>query len=190
MNGPMAHFLFVAYPSSGGAECFGWSFARVVSRLCENGEGSMRDKLIELLEPVVRNLGFELWELEYAARKGNGFLRLYIDAEQGIDLEACEKVSRAVSAVLDEADPIPVEFTLEVSSPGMDRVLRTATHFARCVGERANVEMVLPVNGRRRFLGKLLAVNDAEVTLEQDGQPVQLALSGISKAHLAPEFDA
>lgn len=149
----------------------------------------MRERLIELLEPVVRAQGFTLWELEFAARRGDGCLRLYIDAEQGIDLEACEKVSRAVSAVLDEADPIPVEYTLEVSSPGMDRVLRTAAHFMRFVGERASVDMVLPVNGRRRFLGKLLAVTDTELTLEQDGQSVQLSLAGISKARLAPEFD-
>lgn len=149
----------------------------------------MREKLIELLEPVVRAQGCELWELKYQARRGNGFLRLYIDAEQGIDLEACEKVSRAVSAVLDERDPIPVEYTLEVSSPGMDRVLRTAAHFTRYIGERASVDMVLPVNGRRRFLGKLLAVNGVELTLEQDGQPVLLPLAGISKARLAPEFE-
>jgi len=149
----------------------------------------MRDKLVELLEPVVRAQGYELWELEYQPRRGEGFLRLYIDAADGIDLDACETVSRAVSAVLDEHDPIPVEYTLEVSSPGMDRVLRTAAHFTRFVGERASVDMVLPVNGRRRFLGKLLAVNEGELTLEQDGQPVQLRLDGISKARLAAAFD-
>ncbi|MGC3980152.1 MAG: ribosome maturation factor RimP [Steroidobacteraceae bacterium] len=149
----------------------------------------MRDKLIELLEPVVRGAGFELWELEYASRRNGGMLRLYIDSPDGIDLEACEKVSRAVSALMDEVDPIPDEYTLEVSSPGMDRVLRTAEHFARYVGERANVEMVLPVNGRRRFLGKILAVQDGGLSLEQDGQPVQLSLEGISKARLAPDFD-
>lgn len=148
----------------------------------------MRDKLIGLLEPVVLSQGFELWELEYVPRRDGAFLRLFIDSEQGIDVEACEKVSRAVSAVLDEVDPIPVEYTLEVSSPGMDRVLRTAAHFTRFVGERASVDMVLPVAGRRRFLGKLLAVTNTELTLEQDGQPVQLTLSGISKARLAPEF--
>jgi len=154
----------------------------------------MREKLIELLEPVVRAQGYELWELEYQPRRSEGFLRLYIDtrvdAEQGIDVDACETVSRAVSVVLDERDPIPVEYTLEVSSPGMDRVLRTAAHFTRFVGERASVDMVLPVNGRRRFLGKLLAVKDGELTLEQDGLPVQLRLDGVSKARLAPDFGA
>ncbi|MGD9841552.1 MAG: ribosome maturation factor RimP [Steroidobacteraceae bacterium] len=166
----------------------------------------MRERLIELLEPVVRDLGFELWDLEYAARRGNGFLRLYIDvgvdaaqrvdnaeseneaSDQGIDLEDCAVVSRAVSALLDERDPIPVEYTLEVSSPGMDRVLRTAAHFARFIGERAQVEMTLPVNGRRKFLGKLLALNANELSLEQDGVPVLLPFSGINTARLAPEF--
>jgi ribosome maturation factor RimP len=131
----------------------------------------MRDKLIELLEPVVRNLGFELWSWS-TRQRGNGFLCLY-RCRAGHRSEACEKVSRAVSAALDEADPIPVEYTLEVSSPGMDRVLRTAAHFARFVAN-VPVEMVLPVGGRRRFLGKILTVTDAEVTLEQDGQPVRL----------------
>jgi ribosome maturation factor RimP len=163
----------------------------------------MRERLIELLEPVVRGLGYELWDLEYAARRGNGFLRLYIDtgvgfehsaaveneADQGIDLEDCALVSRAVSLVLDERDPIPVEYTLEVSSPGMDRVLRTAAHFTRFIGERAQVEMTLPVNGRRKFLGKLLALNADELSLEQDGVAVQLPFSGINKARLAPDFN-
>ncbi len=148
----------------------------------------MRERLTELLEPVVNRLGFELWELEYAARRGGGFLRLYIDAEQGVGLDDCAEVSRAVSAVLDEQDPIPVEYTLEVSSPGMDRVLRTSAHFARFVGERAQIEMVLPVNGRRKFLGRLLAVNDRELTLDQDGTAVSLSLDGINKARLAPEY--
>ena len=148
----------------------------------------MRERLTELLEPVVNHLGFELWELEYSARRAGGFLRLYIDAAQGVGLDDCAEVSRAVSAVLDEQDPIPVEYTLEVSSPGMDRVLRTPAHFARFVGERAQVEMVLPVNGRRKFLGQLMAVNDRELTLDQDGHSVVLSIDGINKARLAPEY--
>ena len=106
-----------------------------------------------------------------------------------MELEDCATVSRAVSAVLDERDPIPVEYTLEVSSPGLDRVLRTPAHFARYIGERAQVEMVLPVNGRRKFLGKLLSVNERELSLEQDGVPVTLLLDGISKARLAPVYE-
>ena len=149
----------------------------------------MREQLAELLEPVVKGLGFELWDLEYTARRAGGFLRLYIDADQGVGLDDCADVSRAVSVVLDERDPIPVEYTLEVSSPGLDRVLRTPAHFARFVGERAQVEMVLPVNGRRKFLGLLLSVNDHELVIDQDGVNVSLSIEGINKARLAPMFD-
>lgn len=148
----------------------------------------LREQLIELLEPTVRHLGYELWELEYAGRRNGGLLRLYIDSQQGIDLDDCEQVSRAVSEVLDAADPIPDEYTLEVSSPGLDRVLRTEAHFARFVGERASVEMRLPLNGRRRFLGRIAAVTAGTVELEVDGQTYPLAVEGIHKARLAPDL--
>jgi ribosome maturation factor RimP len=150
--------------------------------------GVLREQLIELLEPVVRHLGYALWELEYAGRRNGGLLRLYIDSPAGIDVEACERVSRAVSEVLDESDPIPAEYTLEVSSPGLDRVLRTEAHFAQFIGERANVEVRLPVDGRRRFLGKILTVAAGELQLEVDGQMICLAVEGIHKARLAPEL--
>lgn len=146
----------------------------------------MRERLIELLTPVVRAQGVELWELEYSPRRGNALLRIYIDAEQGIDVDDCARVSHAVSAALDEADPIPIEYTLEVSSPGMDRVLRTAAHFERFVGDKAQVDMVVPVNGRRKFLGKILSVSGDDLVLDQDGMPVTLSIAGVSKARLAP----
>jgi len=146
----------------------------------------MREKLIELLEPVVRAQGVELWELEYAPRRGGGLLRVYIDAEQGIDVDDCARVSHALSAKLDEVDPLPVEYTLEVSSPGMDRVLRSAAHFARFVGDKAQVDMVVPVNGRRKFLGRIISVSGDDLVLEQDGIPVTLSVAGVSKARLAP----
>ena len=147
----------------------------------------LRDQLIELLQPVVVNLGYELWELEYAARSGGGLLRLYIDSESGITLEDCERVSRAVSETLDTTDPIQGQYTLEVSSPGLDRVLRTAEHFSRFVGERARVETTMPVDGRKRFVGRLMEVADGHVTLEVDGSALKLQIAGIHKARVAPE---
>ncbi len=146
----------------------------------------LRDQLIELLQPVVVNLGYELWELEYAARSGGGLLRLYIDSPQGITLDDCERVSRAVSAVMDEEDPIAGHYTLEVSSPGLDRVLRTAEHFARFNGERVKVETTTPVNGRKRFAGRLTDVSDGQIALEVDGGLVRLPIDGIHKARVAP----
>jgi ribosome maturation factor RimP len=148
----------------------------------------LRDQLGELLGPVVHGLGYELWEIEYAPRAGGGLLRLYIDSPDGISLDDCERVSRAVSSVLDEADPIPGEYTLEVSSPGLDRVLRTHAHFERFAGERVKVEMMQPVNGRKRFQGRLQKVEESEITLEMDSGTVSLPIDDIHRARLVPEI--
>lgn len=147
----------------------------------------LRDTLSALLAPVVEALGYELWELEYSAGRGNGLLRLYIDAEAGITVDDCERVSRAVSEHLDAADPIPGQYTLEVSSPGLERPLRSAAHFARFVGEPVSVETVQPLEGRRRFKGRLAAASAEVVEVEVDGRRWMLPLSGIRRAHLAPD---
>jgi len=148
----------------------------------------LRDQLVELLGPVVSELGYELWELEYIGQSGSGLLRLYIDSAEGISVEDCERVSRAVSATMDVADPIASNYTLEVSSPGLDRVLRTAEHFARFPGEQVKVEMVRAVGGRKRFAGRLVKVEGGDITLEVDGSTVSLPVNGINKARLAPEL--
>jgi ribosome maturation factor RimP len=148
----------------------------------------LRDQLGELLGPIVVGLGYELWEIEYAPRAGGGLLRLYIDSPDGISLDDCEKVSRAVSAMLDEADPIPNEYTLEVSSPGLDRVLRTQAHFLRFAGSRVKVEMIQQINGRKRFQGRLKQVGQGEITLEMDGGEVSLPIEDIHRARLVPDL--
>jgi ribosome maturation factor RimP len=148
----------------------------------------LRDQLSELLAPVVTGLGYELWELTYAPRAGGGLLRLYIDSPHGISLDDCERVSRQVSEALDASDPIPGHYTLEVSSPGLDRALRTKAHFERFAGEQVRLEMVQPVEGRKRFAGRLAAVGEGDVTLEVDGVRVNLPIEGIRTARLAPEF--
>lgn len=147
----------------------------------------LRNQLGELLGPVVVGLGYELWEIEYASRAGGGLLRLYIDAPEGISVDDCERVSRAVSVTLDEADPIPGEYTLEVSSPGLDRVLRTQAHFARFAGEKVKLEMMRPIDGRKRFQGLLKKVGESEITLEMDGGVVSLPIDDIHRARLVPE---
>jgi ribosome maturation factor RimP len=148
----------------------------------------LRDELSQLLGPVVASRGVELWELEYATRPGGGLLRLYIDSPQGITVDDCERVSRAVSDVLDEQDPIPGEYTLEVSSPGLDRVLRKREHFARFAGEQVRVEMREPIAGRKRFMGRLIAVAEQEITLSVDGTKVGLPIDEIHKARLVPQM--
>ncbi|MEJ0039797.1 MAG: ribosome maturation factor RimP [Gammaproteobacteria bacterium] len=107
--------------------------------------------------------------------------------ESGIGIEDCARVSREVSALLDVEDPIPSAYTLEVSSPGEDRVLRTRAHFDRFAGSRVLVELKVPRDGRRRYTGMLTSINDVGVELEVDRQPVTVRFDEIEKARLAPE---
>jgi ribosome maturation factor RimP len=132
-------------------------------------------------------MGYELVDLD--ARVGaNGLLRLYIDQEAGINLEDCELVSRQIGAFLDVEEPMPGSYTLEVSSPGLDRPLRTAEHFTRFAGHEAKVRLATPLDGRRNFRGRLLGVEKQQILIEVDGVQWQLPLADIAAAHLVPEF--
>jgi ribosome maturation factor RimP len=146
----------------------------------------VKDKLFGLLEPVVAGLGYELLEVEWASAGRASLVRVFIDRsdEGGIGLDDCERVSRAIGAALDAADPIGHEYRLEVSSPGFDRPLRTAAHFERFAGSEARIELAAPLEGRRRFRGRLGPVTDGMVTIEVDRKEWRLPLAGISKARL------
>ena len=148
----------------------------------------IRDKLIELLEPLVEQLGYELVDIEWVAAPRSGLLRIYIDqpAAHGghIGVEDCEKVSREVSALLDVEDPISGAYHLEVSSPGFDRVLRKPAHFARFRGARVWVELKVARDGRRRYTGELVEVNDSGCILNVDEQWVTIDFAEIGKARL------
>ena len=161
----------------------------------------MRDALMRLLEPPIEALGFELLELEFAQAGRGATLRIYIDriaggdrvadpdspSQGGISVDDCAAVSHAVSQILDAEDPIKGHYTLEVSSPGLDRVLRKRTHFERFVGERVFVELKLPIEGRRRFAGTLKSVLGEAIVMEVDGRAHELPLERILKARLRPE---
>jgi ribosome maturation factor RimP len=146
---------------------------------------TLRERLLELIEPLVGRLGYELVDLEYGAGHGRGSLRVFIDAAAGVGLEDCERVSREISALLDVEDPITSAYTLEVSSPGFDRVLRTPAHFGRFVGARVFVELKEPRAGRRRYTGELLAVDEGGIALAVDKERVALTFAEIGKARLA-----
>jgi ribosome maturation factor RimP len=147
--------------------------------------GTLREGLTALIEPVVERLGFELVELEYGAGRGHALLRVFIDREGGITVDDCTRVSRELSALLDVEDPIPTAYTLEVSSPGFDRLLRTRAHFGRFVGSRVFVELKEPRDGRRRYTGTLLTVDEEGIALEVDREHVAVAFDEIGKARLA-----
>ena len=145
---------------------------------------TLRERLIALIEPLVGRLGYELVELEQTSGRGSAVVRIFIDRPEGVGLTDCERVSREVSALLDVEDPIPIAYTLEVSSPGFDRVLRTQAHFARFVGSRVAVELAAPREGRRRYTGTLVSADEAGIALEVDGQRVAVSFAEIGKARL------
>jgi ribosome maturation factor RimP len=145
----------------------------------------LRERLIALIEPLLERLGYELVELEYSAGRAHGVLRLFIDKPEGVGVGACERVSREVSALLDVEDPIPSAYTLEVSSPGFDRVLRTQAHFERFAGARVFVELKVPRDGRRRYTGTLLSVDGTGIAVEVDKQRIEMTYAEIGKARLA-----
>jgi ribosome maturation factor RimP len=147
----------------------------------------MRDALLRLLEPPVEALGFELVDLEHAREGRGGILRIYIDRDTGVTVDDCASVSHAVSEVLEMEDPIKGNYTLEVSSPGFDRILRKRAHFVRFIGERVFAELKLPMEGRRRFAGLLKSVEDDAIVVEVDGQAHTLPFDRIQKARLRPE---
>ena len=147
---------------------------------------TLRERLIALIEPMLAQLGYELVELEYAAGRTSAVVRIFIDQAAGISVDDCERVSRDVAALLDVDDPIPTAYTLEVSSPGFDRVLRTPAHFERFVGERIFVELQAPRAGRKRYTGILKSVAAARIELEVDKQTVDVPFGEIAKARLAP----
>jgi ribosome maturation factor RimP len=143
----------------------------------------------EMLEPGIRSLGYELVGVEYhGGSRGGGLLRVYIDSEQGITADDCQRVSYQVSGVLDVEDPIPGHYTLEVSSPGLDRLLFRPQDFARFAGEQVRVRMRFPVDGQRRFKGRLLGIENGTVEIEQDGERISLPYEQIEQARLVPEY--
>jgi ribosome maturation factor RimP len=150
------------------------------------GGGRVKDKLFGLLEPVVEGLGYELVDVEWSSAGHHSVVRVYIDRTDGgaVGLDDCERASRAIGAALDVEDPIGHEYRLEVSSPGFDRPLRTEAHFARFAGSEARIELAAPLEGRRRFRGRLGVVEDGKVTIEVDRKEWKLPLAGISKARL------
>ncbi len=139
-----------------------------------------------MLEPVVNSLGYELVDLDVRTG-GNGLLRLFIDHEPPVTLTDCELVSEQIGAFLDVEDPLPGRYTLEVSSPGEDRRLRTPEHFARVVGSDVRLELAVPRAGRRRFRGTLTAAKDAVVRLDVDNETMEFDLGEVAMARLVPD---
>ncbi len=137
-----------------------------------------------LLEPTIKALGLQLWGVEHVSQGHHSVLRIYIDSEDGISIQDCERVSRQVSGILDVEDPIAGEYTLEVSSPGADRRLFSLQQFARYVGSGVSIRLRTPLDGRRKFKGQLVGVSDDSVIVEVDGVEHQCPFVEIEKANI------
>jgi ribosome maturation factor RimP len=169
----------------------------------------LHQRLVAIVEPVCVAAGYDLVDLRLKSDQGGWVLRVFIDVhtselentsgasldpdwwKHGVDLADCERLSRELSAVLDVEDPIPHTYSLEVSSPGIDRPLRTPAHFRRFVGAEVKIALVVPLVGtdRKNFKGELTAAADDHVTVNVDGQPFQLPLADVDTAKLVPDWD-
>lgn len=146
-------------------------------------------KLNELLQPLVEDLGYEFIGLEYNPNPKHSVLRIYIDHENGVGIQDCETVSRETAALLDVKDPIRSRYNLEVSSPGLDRPLFTPAHYSEFIGSEVQINLYGPQDGRRKFSGPILSAGESSVNIEQDGSEVTLEYDSIAKAKLIPDYE-
>jgi len=167
VSGPLAHFFFV-----------------------DRGMAGTSDNLTDLIAPAVEAMGYELVGVEYLSNggSGGGLLRVYIDSPDGILLDDCSRVSHQVSGILDVEDPIKENYSLEISSPGLDRPLFGRRDFQRFTGSRVTLKLRTKVSGQRRFKGELKGIEEDDVLLAVDNEIFRLPLDQIDKARLVPEF--
>ncbi|MFA6301897.1 MAG: ribosome maturation factor RimP [Legionella sp.] len=144
----------------------------------------MQDELKDLLLPTVTSMGYELWGCEYLAQGKHSLLRIYIDKPEGISVDDCQAVSAQISALLDVEDPIPGNYSLEISSPGIPRPLFYAWQYERYIGEPVQLKTYKPVAGKRKFVGIIVSVSDGGLVLDRDNEREEILFSNIVKANL------
>ncbi len=146
------------------------------------------DKLAEMLRPAAEALGYEFWGLEYVNQGKHSVLRVYIEHENGITVDDCASVSHQISGILDVEDPISSQYSLEVSSPGLDRPLFTLAQFEQQTGNTISLRSQIAIDGRRKFKGKLISVTGERLTIQVDSLVVEIDFRDIEKANLVVEL--
>lgn len=150
---------------------------------------SAKMKLLQgLIEPAVTSLGFQLWGIEFLSQGKHSTLRVYIDSEEGINVDGCAKVSHQISGILDVEDPIAGNYSLEVSSPGMDRPLFTLEQFAEYAGSIVQIKLRIAFEGRRKFKGVLNGIEGDDVLVVVDDEEYMLPVEYIDRANIIPQF--
>lgn len=144
---------------------------------------------VELLAPTVESLGCEIWGIEYLSQGKHSKLRLYIEKEGGIDVDDCAEVSRHVSDVLDVEEFSNSQYTLEVSSPGLDRILFNEAHYEAFAGQQVDVRLNFPFEGKKKFVGTLTGVEDHSAVVQIDDEEILLPIENIQKTRVVPVFD-
>jgi len=152
----------------------------------------MLEKVKEAIMPAIENMELSLYDIEYVKEGNDNFLRVYVDREEGIDLETIVEASREISTILDELDPIESEYILEVSSPGAEKPLKTNDHFKDAVDEYVRIELVNPSNGLDAVEGYLVEFNENELVVEYlvktAKKKIKIELDNVKKARLAIKF--
>ena len=143
------------------------------------------DLVTELARPIVEQAGCELWDVEYASEGGQWYLRVYIDKEDGVSINDCENVSRALDPILDEKDPVPTSYIFEVSSAGLERQLKLPAHFQRFLGENVEVKLYKPFEGAKLYKGELSAYENGNVTLICGGSAITFTKAQIAGVHIS-----
>ena len=145
-------------------------------------------EVLALLEPIAEQQGVLVWDIEFKKEGPDYVLRIFLDKEGGISIDDCESVSRALEAVLDEKDPISQAYLLEVSSAGLDRVIKYDFHFEKCMGKKVDVKLFAPIDGSKEFTAVLLRFTGTDVEFLLDGEPRTIPLDKISQLRLTVEF--
>ena len=143
---------------------------------------SIEEKVEKLIQPIIEEIGYDLYDVEYAKEGKNYFLRIFIDNEKGIDLNDCEKVNDAITDILDEENYIKEQYFLEVSSPGIERVLRKDKHLEQNIGEQINIKLFKKdENEKKEYIGKLTKYDGSNIFIEQDENEVKIERKNISQ---------
>lgn len=142
---------------------------------------NIRETVREAIEPTVRELGYSIWDITYSKIGADYHLEITIDNEEGINIEDCEKVHRAIDPILDECDPIETFYYLEVSSPGVERELRTEEHIERSVGMKVEAKLFVAKDGAKSVIGTLLQPVDGKILIDREGETVELQRNEVSK---------
>lgn len=157
------------------------------------GKKNIASTVEELISPVVVDeMGYDIWDVEYVKEGASWYLRITIDSENGIDIDDCEKVHRAVDPIIEEADPIEGFYYLEVSSPGIERNIRVPEHYEACIGCEVQLKLFSDVNGKKEFIGELTGISEdhEDVTLLVNGESITIKRNMISKANVYYDFDS